>query len=131
MNQNASIRLKKTKPVEKAILINKAIDIDPMSGGERFKALCTLFVPKANVREKMPKLAFKMQVADDFVRPVTNSAEDMRDFLLELAAFVDENKENINSALEKEQEAWLDMQNAYIEARRASKDKKIINIKSA
>lgn len=129
MNQSASIRLKKPKAVEKAILVNKSINIDPMSGTDCFKALCTLFVPKANVREKMPKLALKMQVADDFIRPVTNSAQDMEDFLLELASFVKENADKIDSALQKEQEAWLDMQNAYIEARRAAKDGKVVKLK--
>lgn len=131
MNQNASIRFKKTKPVEKAVLISSQIEIEAMSGSDSFKALIALFVPKANVKEKMPKLAQKIQVGNDFVRPVTNSAEEMIDFHLKIAAFIKENAEKINLAIEKEQRAWLDMQNAYLEARTKPKDQKVIQLKSA
>jgi hypothetical protein len=131
MNQSASIRFKKTKPVEKAVLISSQIEIEAMSGTEGFKALISLFVPKANPKEKMPRLAQKIQVGSDFVRPVTNSAEEMIDFHLKVAAFIQENAEKINLAIEKEQQAWVDMQNAYLAARTKPKDKKVIQLKTA
>ena len=129
MKQNASITIKSRKISEKALLLHSNFNLDAMSGSDSFKALCSLFVPKASLKEKMPKLALTMQVSDSHVRPVTNSAEEMRDFLLEMASWVDQNAEKVNKALETEQDAWLEMQNAYLNARKEQKDAKIYRLK--
>lgn len=116
MKQNAVIKNRKTKAVEKAILITKQLSID---FPEPFSVQVTAFVPKANVKAPMPKLAVTINLADDMIRPVSGSVKDLQDFFLGIAQFLAENEVKLEEAIRAEGAAWLKLQEAYLAARNA------------
>lgn len=122
MKGNASFKFKKAQLGEKAVLISKQIQID---FPEPFTIHVSAFIPKAELKKPMPKLAITTNVADDKIRMVAGKVEELIDYHIKVAQWLDENKEVLTAALEKESEKWLELQNAYHMAQREIKLKKV------
>jgi hypothetical protein len=118
MRQSAHIKLRAGKKTEKAILISKQLSID---FPEPFSVQVSAFVPKAELKKPMPKLAVTLDVADDKVRLVSGSVEDLINFHLNIAQFLTENQEALENAVNKESERWLELQQSFLIAQKSTK----------
>ena len=114
--------IKSKSKVEKALLMHKQLKLDL-----DFDIQVSAFVPKANLKKPMPKVAVTIDCAFDKMRLVSGKPEDLRDMFGEIAFWINENLDKLNEVMEKEQNAWLEIQKRFIDSNR--KQDKIISIK--
>lgn len=116
MKQNAVIKTRKQKAVEKAVLMSKQLVIDYDGGGEGFTVNVAAFVPKAALKKPMPKLALTMDVADDKIRCVSGSVAELAELHMQIAKWLLENEATLQMKVLEEQKAWLDLHQTYQQA---------------
>lgn len=122
MKQSAHIKFRSIKTSEKAILISKQLKID---FPDPFTIKVSAFVPKADIKKPMPKLAVTVDVADDKVRFVSGSVEELIDFHLNVAQWLNENKNALEDAVSREATAWVELQQAFLVSKQQIKLRKV------
>jgi hypothetical protein len=106
--QKADIKIKKPSRSEKAILMSKQYKID-FNGQDSFSIQASAYVPKANANKQMPKIAVTIDVGYDLIRTVSGDIDDLINFYGGVAVWLDENRDTLQNAVDKEQRIWLKM----------------------
>jgi len=113
MRTNATIKTKAQKRVEKAILLNRQMKID---FPQPFTINVSAFVPKAELKKPMPKVAVTIDVADDKIRCVSGSVDELAELYLSIAKFILDNKQELQTKVVEEQRTWMELHMRYQEA---------------
>jgi hypothetical protein len=102
--QNAVINYRKTKVVEKAVLLNKSIQlrID-------FSVSCSVWIPVAKQNKPMPQIVLTMNVGTEGVSFNANNTEDIVKALYNMAVFLEKNEQHLNQTVEEQRDKWLEM----------------------
>jgi hypothetical protein len=121
--QGAVIKHKKSKIVEKSILLSKSIQLKL-----DFDLQVSAWIPAAKINKPMPQVNLTINVSYDDIRLGCNTTEELIDGLMEIVSFLSKNKEVLNNSAKAEQQRWLDlcnMQHARLQGL------KVIEMKSA
>ncbi len=97
----------KVKHNEKSILLNFQYEVDKT---RPFAINGTLYVPKANPDEKMPKVALTIGVGADSVRIVSATADDIEGLIYNMYEWIAENKEIVQKIVMEQQLKWKEKQ---------------------
>jgi hypothetical protein len=109
--QSAVIKHRKGKVVEKSILMSKAIQLKM-----DFEIQCSAWVPRALPNKPMPQVNLTLNVSYDDLRIGTNTTDELIDGLMEIVAFLEKNKNNLDNSVKEEQKRWNNLANAQFEA---------------
>jgi hypothetical protein len=104
--QRAEIVHKRSKLVEKAVMMNKTVQLKL-----DFDLSVTAWVPSAKVNKPMPQVNLTLNVSYDDVRLGCNTAEELIDGLMEIVVFLEKNKEVLNTSAKTEQQKWIELCN--------------------
>lgn len=102
--QSAVIKHRKNKIVEKSVLLNQAIQLK-MDFGINVSA----WVPRALANKPMPQVSLTMNVSMDDLRLNTNTTEELIDALMEIVVFLSKNKNTLNTAVQEQQQRWMEL----------------------
>lgn len=105
----ADLRIKKQSRSEKAALLNKQMKID----FDCFEVKVSAWIPVADINKPYPKLAITIDSAPKDIRLVSGNIDDLVCMFQELAIWLLENKSFLEQTLEKEQNKWHELHDAY------------------
>jgi hypothetical protein len=120
--QNAVINYRKTKVVEKAVLLNRSIQLRL-----DFNVVCSVWVPMAKENKPMPQIVLTMNVGTEGVSFNANNTEDIVKALYDMAVFLEKNEQHLNQIADEQRDKWLEIAEAK---HRASKQMKVIRMES-
>ncbi len=108
MRQQADIILKKASVNEKATLCHRKIKLQS-DQNTTFDTKISAFVPVADIRKAMPKIAVTVSIGNDNVRVVADSAADIANFFADCVVFIENYEKTLNSALQKQQQVYAEL----------------------
>jgi hypothetical protein len=120
----ADLQIKKQSRHEKAALLSKQMKID----FDSFELKVSAWIPVAKVNKPYPKLAITIDSAPKDIRLISGDINDFIVFFQEMAEWMQENRNFLEKTLQREQDKWHALHDAYRSANedlRKSKLKKV------